>query len=145
MKPSGSASAKKRRSAAVSDSPAHPRIVAPGPSGSCGLAGSGPDGSGCDDDATDIACLELAAEHVRQGLLAQWPRLEPVVDAAAAEVDALDLRFQTAQQVRIGLARTLPGGARLGLRPQRGDLDAIATRARRLFLGRVRSREPRVG
>src|SRR3546814_18103848 len=96
MKPSGSASAKKRRSAAVSDSPAHPRIVAPGPFGSCG-DGCSRGGSGCDDDATDIACLELAAEHVRQGLLAQWPRLAPVVAAAAAEGAALDLRFPPAQ------------------------------------------------
>src|SRR3546814_21146886 len=106
MNPSGSASAKKRRPAAVSDSPAHPRIVAPAPFGSCG-DGCSLGGSGCEHDATDTACLDIALVHVRHGLLPPRPRPDPVVDAAAAEGAALDLPFHTAQHLPLDLAPPL--------------------------------------
>src|SRR5690606_582736 len=120
MKPSGSASAKKRRSAAVSASPEQPKIAAPG----AGAAARLPlrPASGGDDDAADISSLQLAAQHVRQRLLAQRSGLDTVIDAPRPQIDALIGRLEAANQTLVRLPRPVPGGACLLFRSQRRDL-----------------------
>src|SRR5205823_4467481 len=116
MKPSGSASRKKSRSSGASAAPAQPRII----------ARDWLIASGVDQDAGDIAALELAAEPLGGGAVTDRRRLDAIIDTALAEIGARPGGGQLAEHVAIGTMDPLPFLARRLLATQGAELQPIA-------------------
>src|SRR6185312_14295289 len=112
MKPSGSASRKKSRSAGVSVAPEQPKMAARG--------------SRLDKDAPDAALLQLVAVALRRGGVGDRPGLNAVVDAARTEVGALGGEGHRAEQVALLGPQMIPFLLRGLRRAHRAELEAIA-------------------
>src|SRR5579883_2351975 len=94
MKPSGSASRRKRRYSAVRAGPAQPKMTARG--------------SRLDKDAPDAATLEFPAVALGGRGIRDRSGLDAVEDAAFAEIDARRAESRRPQQVAMLALETLP-------------------------------------
>src|SRR5580658_10618165 len=112
MNPSGSASRKNARSAALSSGPAQPKMTA--------------SGSRLDKEAPDTAALQLVAGALRRCRVGHGPGLDTIEDAAVAEIDSRRAHAEPAQHVLILLAQPLPLFRRRFGRTHRAELQAIA-------------------
>src|SRR6185437_5238847 len=136
MKPSGSASRKKSRSAGVSVAPEQPKMAARG--------------SRLDKDAPDATLLQLVAVALGRRRIGDRPGLNAIVDAARAEIGALRGEAQRAEQVALLALQMVPLLLRGLGRTYRAELQAVALagggrrrqrrRACRLALGCCRRR-----
>src|SRR6185312_14295859 len=112
MKPSGSASRKKSRSAGVSVAPEQPKMAARG--------------SRLDKDAPDAALLQLVAVALRRGRIGDRPGLNAIVDAARAEIGALRVKTHGAEQICLLAPEMVPLLLRGLGRAHGAELEAIA-------------------
>src|SRR5258705_11435041 len=126
MKPSGSASRKNACSSAASAKPAQPSIIARG-----WFMALGPD-----EDAGDIAALELAAQPLGGGAVCHRRGLDAVINPARAEIRARPGGGQVAEHVAIGAADPFPLQSRRLLAAQGAELEAEAAACCRRGLGR---------
>src|SRR5215469_9730239 len=115
MKPAGAAAEKKSRSKAFRLSPEQPRTTA------CGIS--------TDNDAPDIAPLQLAADVVR---IRKRARLNTVEHALFAEIGPRGRGRDTRQQVCIRPLDTLPFLARRFLTADRAERKPRSTQVCRL-------------
>src|SRR6266404_2440309 len=115
MKPSGSSVRKNARSSGASVGPAQPKIAARG-----WLI------SGTHEDAADIAALQLAAQMLGGGGVADRAGLDAVIGAALAKIGARPSRIERAEQIAVRLLQFRPFLPRRLLAAQRTELQAVA-------------------
>src|SRR6516164_646367 len=94
MKPAGSTALKKRRSSALSSSPAQPRMTAPGIFSAAAVALSG-------NDTLDVALFQLAADPLGGTRVGNGPCLDAVIDPLFAEIGADRARREATEQIGI--------------------------------------------
>src|SRR5260370_22257551 len=115
MKPSGSSVRKNARSSGASIGPEQPKIAARGL-----LI------SGTHENAADIAALQLAAQMLGGGDVADRAGLDAVIDAALAKIGARPSRIQRAEQIAVRLLQFLPFVPGRLLAAQGAELQAVA-------------------
>src|SRR5258705_911931 len=97
MKPSGSTTRKNARSSGARIGPAQPKMAARGL-----LI------SGTHENAADIAALQLAAQMLGSGGVADRAGLDAVISAALAKIGARPSRVQRAEQIAVRLLQFRP-------------------------------------
>src|SRR5471032_3074981 len=115
MKPSGLAERKNSPSSGVSAAPAQPKMTARG--WLIALRAN--------DNAGDLAALELAAQPLGRGGVGDRRRLDAIIGAAVAEIGARPHGGQIAEQVAVPLADFLPFQTGSLPAPQGAELQAI--------------------
>ena len=134
MKPTGSASPKKRRSSAVSVSPAQPRMTARGAFGVGAFGSSG-------NDAPDIALFQLVAEPLGGSRICHRCGLDAVIYPFVAEISADRRCRKAAENVGIFPLDPLPLLPRSLFAAHRAELKPRSARLRwQLAGGRPRRR-----
>ena len=78
-----------------------------------------------EQEAVETAALEVLAQLLRRRLVRKRPELDPVERSEPTQIGLDDARLITAEQAAVFRLQPFPGRLRLGVAPQRRELDTV--------------------